>query len=79
MAQPARKLRVVEPEALSLDPGAIERAYRRERARRRARHVRDTAARSSNARYFVALAVLVFLTVVIALTAWHQVQTTFGV
>ena len=42
-------------------------------------YARDNAARSSNARFWVVLALLVFLTVVFALTAWHQVQTTFGI
>jgi hypothetical protein len=65
MAQPVRR--------------ALERAYRRERARRHARYARQNAARSSNARFWVVLAFLVFLTVVIALTAWHEIQTTFGV
>ena len=79
MAQPASRLRLVEPDEPSLDPAAIEHAYRRERARRRARDARDDAARSSSARYWVVLAFLVFLTVVFVLTAWHQVQTTFGI
>jgi hypothetical protein len=79
VAQAARHLRVASPDEPSLDPAAIERAYRRERARRRARHERKNAARSSSARYWVVLAFLVFLTVVFALTAWHEVQTTFGI
>ena len=70
---------MVEADEPSLDPAAIERAYRRERARRRARYERDNAARSSSARFWVVVAVLMFLTVVFALTAWHQVQTTFGI
>lgn len=37
------------------------------------------AARSSSARFWVVMALLVFLTVVFTLTAWHQVQTTFGI
>ena len=77
MAQPASKP-PVEDEAPPLDPAAIERAYFRERARRRAREERRTAAQSSNARYWVVIAVLVFLTVLIALAAWHEIQTTFG-
>jgi hypothetical protein len=75
----ARHLEVVEADEPSLDPAAIERAYRRERARRRARYARDNAARSSSARYWVVVAFLLLLTVVFALTAWHQVQTTFGI
>lgn len=70
---------MVDADEPSLDPAAIERAYRRERARRRARYKRDNAARSSNARFWVVVAVLMFLTVLFALTAWHQVQTTFGI
>jgi hypothetical protein len=79
VAQSARHLRVIERDEPSLDPAAIEHAYLRERARRRARYARVNAARNSNARYWVVLALLAFLTVVFALTAWHQVQTTFGI
>jgi hypothetical protein len=79
VAQPARHLRAVPPDEPSLDPAAIERAYVRERSRRRAREDRVVAARSSSARFWVVMAVLVFLTVVFTLTAWHQVQTTFGI
>ena len=68
-----------DEEAPSLDPAAIERAYLREKARRRAVDSRRHAARSSNARFWVVLAVLTFLTVFLALTAWHQIQTLFGV
>lgn len=79
MARAARHLELVETEQPSLDPAAIERAYRRERARRRARYAHDNAVRSSNARFWVVLALLLLLTVVFALTAWHEVQTTFGI
>jgi hypothetical protein len=78
MAQPASRPPALDDNAPSLDPAAIQRAYLRERARRRVRHDRHTAARSSDARFWVVIAVLVFLTVVFAITAWHQVQTTFG-
>jgi hypothetical protein len=79
VAQPATPPPAFEDDAPSLDPAAIERAYRRERARRRARHERRTQAQSSNARFWVVIAVLLFLTVVISLTVWHEVQTTFGI
>jgi hypothetical protein len=75
----ASRLPALDDDAPSLDPSAIERAYIRERTRRRLRSDRRTEARSSNARFWVVLAVLMFLTVCIALFAWHQVQTTFGV
>jgi hypothetical protein len=78
MAQPASHPPLFDDDAPSLDPGAIERAYLRERARRRTRSERRTAKQSSNARFWVVLAVLMLLTVLIALTAWHDVQRTFG-
>jgi hypothetical protein len=68
----------LDDDAPSLDPGAIERAYLRERARRRTRLHRRTEARSSNARFWVVISVLMLLTVLIVLTAWHEVQRTFG-
>ena len=79
MAHPERHLRVIEQDEPSLDPAAIEHAYLRERARRRARYARVNEARNSNARFWLVLALLAFLTVVFALTAWHQIQTTFGI
>jgi predicted anti-sigma-YlaC factor YlaD len=79
VAEPVRQLRVVQREEPSLDPGAIERAYHRERARRRARYAHENAARSSSARYWVMIAFLLLLIVVIGLTTWHQVQATFGI
>jgi hypothetical protein len=78
VARPESRPPAFDQQSPSLDPGAIERAYRRERARRRLRHERRAAAKSSNARFWVVIAVLMFLTVLIALTAWHEVQTTFG-
>jgi hypothetical protein len=79
MAQPATRREATEDDAPSLDPSAVERAYRRERARRHARHRRRNDARSSNARFWVVIALLVFLTVVFSLTAWRLLQTTFGI
>ncbi len=79
MAQPATRHSALDNDAPSLDPAAVEHAYRRERARRRARSARANAARSSNARFWVVLAVLTFLTVFLSLTAWHEIQTTFGI
>ena len=77
MAQPAT--RHSEDDSPSLDPSAVERAYARERARRHARGHRQNAVRSSNARFWVVLAVLLFLTVLFSLTAWRLLQTTFGI
>jgi hypothetical protein len=78
MAQPATRPQRPDDDAPSLDPSAVERAYQRERARRHARDRRRNAARSSDARFWVVMAVLLFLTVVFALVAWSEIQTTFG-
>ena len=75
MAEPVR----LEDEAPSLDPSAIERNYRRERARRRARVERRSAARRSNVRFWVTLLVLAFISAFVILAAWHELQTLFGV
>ncbi|HEY6960640.1 MAG TPA: hypothetical protein VI408_01990 [Gaiellaceae bacterium] len=79
MAEPAKQPQRIVDDAPSLDPSAIERNYRRERARRRARIEKKHAARRSNVRFFVTLGVLAFVTAFIILAAWHEVQTLFGV
>jgi hypothetical protein len=79
MAEPARRTREIPEDAPSLDPLAIERNYRRERARRRARLDRKSAVRRSDVRFFVTLGILAFVTAVVILAAWHEVQTLFGV
>jgi hypothetical protein len=79
MAEPARRAPALDDDAPSLDPAAIERAYVRERARRRARVARRSAKRRSNVRFWIVLALLTFMTVVIGLTVWNQVQKVFGI
>ena len=85
MAEPRSLALVVDDppahddEPPSLDPLAIELAYRRERARRRARVERRSEARRSNVRFWVSLLVLTFLSAFLILAAWHEVQTLFGV
>jgi hypothetical protein len=63
----------------SLDPSAIEQAYRRERARRRARVEHREYARNSSARFWVMLAVLALITVILGSMAFHEIQTNFGI
>ena len=80
MAETAQRTSVpIEEDPPSLDPLAIEHAYRRERARRRARIERRSAARRSHVRFLVTLLVLLFVCAFLVLAAWHKVQTTFGV
>lgn len=79
MAEPAPKTPTLPDDSPSLDPLAIERNYQRERARRRARLERRSAAKRSDVRFWVTLLALAFLTAFIILAAWHEVQTLFGV
>jgi hypothetical protein len=80
VAEPLRTPKTVPDDELpSLDPLAIERNYRRERARRRARVERRSASKRSDVRFFVTLLALTFLTAFLLLAAWHEVQTLFGV
>ena len=85
MAEPRSRTRrrddppAVDDDPPSLDPLAVELAYRRERARRRARVERRSEARRSNVRFWVSLLVLAFLSAFLILAAWHEVQTLFGV
>jgi hypothetical protein len=79
VTEPARTPPALPEDAPSLDPRAIEVAYRRERARRRARIERQSAARRSNVRFWVTLLVLAFLAAFAILAAWRELQTLFGV
>jgi hypothetical protein len=79
MAEPASRPLSSGEETPSFDPAAIERAYRRERTRRYVRHSRQESLRGSNARFYVTVAFLLFLTVVLALGALREVQHTFGI
>jgi len=79
MAEPARSTRTLDDDPPSLDPSAIQQNYRRERARRRAKVERRSAARRSNMRFWVVLFVLAFVTAFAIVAAWHEVQTLFGV
>jgi hypothetical protein len=73
--EPAR----LEDDPPSLDPLAIERNYRRERARRRARIERQRTARRSDVRFWITLFVLAFFAAFVILTAWREIQNLFGV
>jgi hypothetical protein len=81
MAQRAPQQPVLpdDDELPSLDPGAVERAYRRERHRRRRRVERRSEARRSHIRFWVTMFVLAFATAFIVLASWHKVQTMFGI
>lgn len=76
MAQPLPKPRAEDD--ISLDPSAIELAYRRERARRRARerHAQETSL--ARLRFWAVIGVLLAGTIVLLVLVWHEVQHLFG-
>lgn len=76
MAEPARRRSA--DDAPPIDPGAIDRAYRLERAKRRARIERTRARRRAAVRFFGVLALLIALSVFLTLTIWQQIQRLFG-
>jgi hypothetical protein len=75
VAQPARRTARDDP---PLDPRAVERAYRLERAKRRARLERDRAHRRAGVRFVVVLLILLAGAVALSLTAWQTVERVFG-
>ena len=77
MPEPARRPPAVS-EGPPIDPLAIERAYRRHRAQRRARIERKRHKRLAALRFWLVLALLLGATIFLALSIWHQVQQLFG-
>jgi len=61
-----------------IDTDEVDRAYHYHRAARRARieHRRNT--RRARVRFFAMLVVLVAVSVFVALTVWHEIQSLFG-
>jgi hypothetical protein len=78
MAEPAgRRVDLREDPPLA-DPRAIEQAYRRERAKRRAKVEHRRRAKHAGLRFWVVLWILLFACVILGLTIWSQVQQLFG-
>lgn len=77
MAQPAR--RYERPgSAPPVDPTAVARAYRLERAKRHARSVRDRERRLAHLRFWLALVVLTGALLFLSLTVWNEIEQLFG-
>jgi hypothetical protein len=74
VAQPARR----HEDVPIVDPTAIEAAYRRERARRRARLARQRAQREASLRFVAVVVFLLVLSIVVVATIWHEAQKLFG-
>jgi hypothetical protein len=76
MAQPARRL---DPEdALQLDPGAVQQAYRLHRARRRAHRERERETRRARLRFWLVLIGLVALSAWLTVIVWREIERLFG-
>ena len=76
MAEPAW----IEPEdeELPLDPHAVDRAYRLERAKRHAREERVRERRMAALRFAAVVVVLLVTCVFLSLTVWQEIQRLFG-
>jgi type VI protein secretion system component VasF len=72
MAEPARARDV------PIDPSAIHREYRRQRAIREARERRTRERRAANIRFWLVVIALLALSIYLGIAMWHQVQRLFG-
>ena len=77
MAEPARQTPAPD-EPPVFDPRVIERAYRRQRAKRHARVERTRERKHARLRFWLVLIILVSLAVYLALTVWQNLQSMFG-
>ena len=75
MAQPARQQSTAPP---PVDPNAVRRAYRLERAKRRHRDERARAQRMAGLRFATVLLLLLVLSVLLSLTIWEEIERLFG-
>lgn len=78
MAEPARQAPVSGDEPPILDPHVVERAYRRQRAKRRARVELLRERGHARLRFWLVIIILVSLSVYLALTVWQELQALFG-
>jgi hypothetical protein len=76
VAQPLRT--PAEDEAPPIDPVAVHRAYRWEKARRRVRDERRRASKRANRRFWFIMLALLVACVVLAVTVWNEVERLFG-
>ena len=76
MAQPARAPRVRE--APPVDPTAVRRAYRLERAKRHARERRAHERRLAHLRFWLVLVLLTSALALLSLTVWNEIERLFG-
>ena len=68
----------VEPDDVPLDPHAIERRYRRERARRRARVRHKQEHTLAGVRFYAVIGVLLALAISLLVLIWDEIGRLFG-
>ena len=61
-----------------LDPTAVQQAYRRERARRRAREDRRRERMLAGFRFWLAVAAVLATSITLAVLIWHEIHHLFG-
>lgn len=61
-----------------LDPTAIQREYRRQRIKRRAREDRAREKALASLRFWLALAAVLATSIGLAIVIWNQIQRLFG-
>ncbi|HXY80962.1 MAG TPA: hypothetical protein VEH55_06295 [Gaiellaceae bacterium] len=76
MAQPMPRQEL--DDELPLDPSAIELRYRYHRALRHARVLRREESRLAGYRFYIALVVLMGISVAFVVGSWHEIQRLFG-
>jgi hypothetical protein len=77
MAQPAR-IRERRREAPPVDPSAVAKAYRLERAKRFARKQRERERRLAHLRFWFVLVLLTSALLILSLTVWNEFERLFG-
>jgi hypothetical protein len=61
-----------------LDPTAIQREYRRQRIKRRAREDRAREKALASLRFWLALAAVLATSIGLAIVIWNQIERLFG-
>jgi hypothetical protein len=82
MAAPAPRRVSVEapgPDAPPTDPSDLQRALRRERARRNASLEHEQELKRARLRFFALLLTLLFVAALISLAIWDTLQALFGI
>ena len=76
MAQPVPRQEY--DDEVPIDPSAIELRYRYHRALRHARVLRREESRLAGYRFYIALVVLMGISVAFVVGSWHEIQRLFG-